>query len=713
MTWLDRLSIKSKLIVMLLTVSSCSILVTAYLGYQSGQVNLTDRVFSQLTSVRASKAYQIESYFKTIRNHIQTLSESPTTIEAIRDLSRAYSELEETELPTEFEERLTAYYQDLFLPRLSIAEKGSPVLDAFLPQTQVARYLQYHYIAANPNPVGKKHFLDSAKDNSEYSSLHSRYHPIFRNIIEKFGYYDLFLIDPQGTIVYTVYKETDFTSNLTDGAYDESNLARLVAAVRQAKQRDYAEIIDFKAYAPSYGAPAAFIAAPIFDRSDFIGVLAVQLPVNEINNVMTGNRKWQQDGLGKTGETYLVGRDYLMRSVSRFLTEKPTEYRQKLRSLGVDESTLKRIEQYDTSILETRVQTEATQKALMGKQGTQIIRDYRGISVLSSYAPLKIDGLEWAILSEIDLAEAYAPTYSFGRQVLISATLLMLLVTLLAMVMAYLFVKPIERLIASARRVAAGHLEPIAKLETGDEFGELAKSFNAVVRNLRERTESIAAKNRENEELLSSFFPSAIAKRLQRGERNIADNVANIAILSANLTGLSQLSDSLNASELAAILNDLVTGFDETAERYSIEKIKTTGDGYMAVCGLSVPYLDCDKRVVDFALEMLAIVRRYDRGRDWQLNIQIGIHSGDAIAAIVGKRKFTYDIWGKTIEIAECLKSACPQGTILVSEEVYRRLNDIYEFESASIIEGNGKSRLNAWQLKSIQKPIGNDSGKA
>jgi class 3 adenylate cyclase len=544
MHWLNRLSIKSKLIVMLLTVSSCSILVTAYLGYQSGQANLTDRVFSQLTSLRASKAYQIESYFKTIRNHIQTMSEDPAVVEAMKEFATAYAQLETTQVPTQF------------------------------------------------------------------------------------------------------------------------------------------------------------------DRSEFIGVLAVQLPVNEINNVMTGNRNWEQDGLGETGETYLVGRDYLMRSVSRFLEEKPEEYLKTLRSLGVDEPILKRIQQYKTSILETKVQTEATQQALTGKQGTRIVQDYRGISVLSSYAPLQIDGLEWAILSEIDLAEAYAPTYSFGRQVLISATLLMLLVTLLAMGLAYLFVKPIERLIESARKVESGQLDTIAKLESNDEFGELAKSFNAVVRSLRAQTELVEEKNRENERLLSSVFPAAIAKRLKRGEKDIAEIVPNVAILFANLTGFSNLSNSLGARELVTILNDLVTSFDETAEHYGIEKIKTIGDSYMAVCGLSVSYLDHDKRTVDFALEMLGIVRRFDRERGLQLNIRIGIHSGDAIAGIVGRNKFIYDVWGEAIEVANKLRLACLPGSILVSDEVYHRLDDLYEFERASTSEGNGKLALGAWQLKSIQKPV-------
>ncbi len=674
------------------------------MGYRSGQANLTERVFSQLTSLRASKAYQIESYFQTIRNHIQIMSEDPTVVDAMQEFTTAYSQLETTTVPAQFSRQLTNYYQNQFLPRLAIAEKGSPVLNAFLPETQAEQYLQYYYIAANPNPLGKKFFLNDARDNSQYSRVHARYHPIFRNIIQKFGYYDMFLINQKGTVVYTVYKETDFTSNLTTGPYNESNLARLVAQVRQAKQRDYASIVDFEAYAPSYGAPGAFIAVPIFKQSEFMGVLAIQLPADEINNVMTGNRNWERDGLGKTGETYLVGRDYLMRSVSRFLVENPAEYLKNLRSLGVDELVLKRIQQYKTSILENQLQTEASQQALAGKQGTRITKDYRGISVLSSYAPLQIDGLDWAILSEIDLTEAYAPTYSFGRQILISATLLMLLVTLLAMGLSYLFVKPINQLIKSARKVESGQLDTVAELNTDDEFGELTKSFNAMIYSLRTQTKLVEDKNRENEQLLLSVFPAAIAKRLKRGEQDIAENAVNVAVLFANLTGFSKLSESFNANELITILNDLVTSFDETAEHYGLQKIRTMGDSYLAICGLSKPYLDHDKRAIDFALEMLAIARRFKHERGFQFNVRIGIQCGDAIAGIVGRKKLIYDVWGDAVDQANELRLASAPGSILVSEEVYLRLEDLYEFEKVPPLESKSKVTLKAWQIQNVQK---------
>ncbi|OLP15772.1 adenylate/guanylate cyclase domain-containing protein [Leptolyngbya sp. 'hensonii'] len=703
MSFFRHLSIKSKLIVMLLAVSGCSILVTAYIGYQSGKSNLTDRVFNQLTSLRASKAYQVESYFKTIRNHIQTLSNDLTVTLAMQEFAATYQDMGAVQLPPSLDPPLTSYYRQEFLTRLAKVEKGIPVLDAYLPKDAASRYLQYQYIAANPHPVGKKHLLTQAKDGSAYSRIHARYHPIFREIIEKFGYYDLFLINLEGTIVYTVYKETDFTTNLTTGPYSDSNLARLVAEVRRAKEQGYARIIDFEPYAPSYQAPAAFIAAPIFHQSKLVGMLAIQLPVNEMNTVMTGNRNWERDGLGKTGETYLVGRDYRMRTVSRFLEEDPEGYAKTLRTLGVSETTIKRIRQYGTSILQQEVRTIAVEKALAGQQGTQIIQDYRGIPVLSSYAPLRIDDLEWVILSEMDLAEAYAPIYGFGHQVLVSATLLMLLVTLLAMGLAYLFVKPVNQIIATARQVEAGHLDAITFFETEDELGELARSFNSMVENLRAQTQFVEEKRQENEKLLLSLFPAAIARRLQRGEKEIAENVPNVTILFADLTGFSRLSAALPAEEVVAILNDIVTAFDEAAERYGVEKIKTIGDSYMAICGLSIPYLDHDRRAIDFAAEILLITRRFSHERGLSLNIQIGINSGDIVAGLIGRSRVLYDVWGDAVNIASALRETCPAGAILASDKVYNRLHDLYEFEPAGEVDTHGKAKIKAWKLKNVQ----------
>jgi hypothetical protein len=345
-----QLSIKSKLILMLLLVSGFSTLFTAVLGYKSGQINLTDRVYNQLTSVRASKASQIEAYFRHIENHTLTLSEDLSIVAAVQEFDAAYQQLGASALPPNSMQALEQYYRKEFLPRLDKFYSGIPILESYLVNTPASRYLQYHYIAANPNPVSRKQLLNGANDGTAYSRVHSLYHPIFRNIVSKFGYYDMFLINPQGQIVYTVFKETDFGSDLQNGPYRDSNLAGLIRQVIATKEKGFTELADFAAYAPSYGAPASFIAAPIYNGSRLVGVLAFQVPADEINNVMTGNQSWQKDGLGSTGQTFLVGSDSLMRSASRPHLDDPNAFLAQLRSRGFKEEAIARLRQYGTTM---------------------------------------------------------------------------------------------------------------------------------------------------------------------------------------------------------------------------------------------------------------------------------------------------------------------------------------------------------------------------
>ena len=216
---------------MLLLVSGFSTLLTAALGYRSGQINLTNRVFNQLTSVRASKGSQIEAYFRNIQNHTLTLSDDLSIVAAVQEFDATYQQLGATPLPPNAEQALERYYTKEFLTRLDKFNSGSPILESYMVKSPASRYLQYHYIAANPNPVSRKQLLDRASDGTACSRVHGLYHPIFRNIVSKFGYYDMFLINPQGQVVYTVFKETDFASDMRIGPYQGSNLAALIRQV--------------------------------------------------------------------------------------------------------------------------------------------------------------------------------------------------------------------------------------------------------------------------------------------------------------------------------------------------------------------------------------------------------------------------------------------------------------------------------------------------
>jgi hypothetical protein len=195
---LDRLTIQSKLLLMLLLASIFSILATGYIGYTSGTEALTQSRFNELINLRSAKVYQVQSYFQSIHNHIQTLSEDRTLSEAIKSFKATFNQLNTSStLPPMTTEMLTQFYRKEFIPRLQKNIDGVAILESYLPQTPASQYLQYHYMAANQNPVGGKSSLTEIEDESDYSKVHKRVHPIVRTIVKKFKYYDFFLIDAE------------------------------------------------------------------------------------------------------------------------------------------------------------------------------------------------------------------------------------------------------------------------------------------------------------------------------------------------------------------------------------------------------------------------------------------------------------------------------------------------------------------------------------
>ena len=208
-----------------------------------------------------------------------------------------------------------------------------------------------------------------------------------RQFLETFGYYDIFLVDnDSGRIVYSVFKELDFGTSLLNGPWAKTNFGEAFRKARDLEDPDGVVLVDYAQYIPSYSAPASFIASPVYDGKKKIGVLMFQMPLDRINSMMS-----ERAGLGETGETYLVGPDQLMRSDS-YLDPKT-------------HSVIASFKHPETG----KVATKAAVSALGGVSGTTIIKDYNGNPVVSAYTPVNVLGLTWALMAEIDVAEAFVP----------------------------------------------------------------------------------------------------------------------------------------------------------------------------------------------------------------------------------------------------------------------------------------------------------------
>lgn len=697
----NRLSIQSKLMTMLLAVSIGSIGVIAYVGYLSGRDAIRDTVVKQLRGLRASKASQIEGYFRDLRSEIGVLSDSPTGISAMRDFASSFALVlsESDAIDAARAGGLRQFYAREFAPRLAENIGANVNSDTFLPTSTLARYLQYEYIVNNPNKIGEKQKLDDAGDGTKYSAFHKQYHPIFSKIVEEFGYYDLFLIDNNGNVVYSVFKEVDFATSLTIGPHARSSLASVYKEA-QKQNSSYIAMADFSFYEPSYDDPAAFMATPIYSGTELLGVLAIQLPVNEINEVMTGDGNWRSDGFGETGETFLVGADERMRSDSRLLIESPERYYEAIREVSGQDG-IERIQSLETSVLNQRANSDAVKNALAGESNVaEGIVNYLGEEVISAYAPLDIRGVDWVILSEIDQAEIFQPITTFARRVLISAAGLVFVITLLSLWLARAFLRPVNLLGDGFKRLAKGHKEVTVPILASDELGELAKSFNHMVKKNRKTSELVFQKTQETESLLLNMFPASVAKRLKQGESAIADEAESVTVLFANILNFQQLTVDVKPKKAIEILNAVISALDDATETHGIEKIKTTGSEYLAVSGLSVARLDHAKRVIDFAVEAIRLVAQVNREWETDLKLRVGVHTGSLMAGTVGSQRLIYDVWGDTVVRAHYVQSAAEPNSIFVSKAVANSLIDIYELEPKADIVARDGGKISIFRVQ-------------
>jgi anti-anti-sigma regulatory factor/HAMP domain-containing protein len=237
---------------------------------------------------------------------------------------------------------------------------------------------------------------------------------------------------------------------------------------------------------------------------ELLGVLVFQLPLDRINDVMTSGAAWQATGLGESGESYLVGPDYRLRTESRFLVEDVEAYLTAIGEAGVPPATVRSIEAQGSAVGLQPVRTRGTELALGGETGVARFPDYRDVEVFSSFRPLSIPDLDWVLMSEIDAAEALSPVVAQRNRMLLWVALLLPLLGALAVWFAGNLTRPIRALSVTASQLASGDLEAQVEVDRGDEIGELAGSFEAMRVSLREL---IDRQNRSIEALSTPLIP--------------------------------------------------------------------------------------------------------------------------------------------------------------------------------------------------------------
>lgn len=523
-----KMLLGSSLLALVPVLLTSIILSTVSVDYSSNA--LEAQVQSQLVSLRETKKDQIEGYFQTVESQVLNMAASNATRELLREMPAAAAELmdEHYHQLAGMRQHVGEFYQREFANEFRKQNPGQTLDTTVLVRGMgdVAVLLQYLYLSNNRYPMGEKNKLVSLGNGSSYDALHGSTHPFLDDFVERFGYYDLFLVDTRGDMLYSVFKEVDFATNLRNGPYADSGIARVFNRAMSAAEGQIV-VEDFAPYLPSYNGAASFAAAPVFEHGKRLGVLIVQMPIDEINAIMTSGGLWADVGLGESGETYLLGQDRLARSMSRFLMEDPNGYLAMLRQLNVPRATVDMIAARQTNIGLQTIDTEGSRAALRGETGFAIFPDYRGVEVLSAYTPLNITGLNWVLMSEIDKDEAFAAVVEMRSNIIIWALVVTIAVFLFALAAGALFsnqiTRPVLRLVHTIEEIEQNSdLSRRIEHKAKDELGDMARSFNRMLEKLHHSMREVSGSTSQlaaaAEELSAITQETTRAVETQRSE---------------------------------------------------------------------------------------------------------------------------------------------------------------------------------------------------
>ncbi|NBX03706.1 MAG: methyl-accepting chemotaxis protein [Alphaproteobacteria bacterium] len=393
-------------------------------------------------------------------------------------------------------------------------------------------YLQTQYITKNPNEAGKKDMMDVAEgDNTTYGKLHAEHHPYLHEFLQEHGYYDIFIVDAEGNVVYTVFKELDFATNLLHGEWKDSDVAKVYRNIMAQKSAEEVSSSDYAPYPPSNNIPAGFIGRPIQDETGkYAGAFIYQLPIGDISKIFSN-----EENLGKTGVVHFVGADGLLRNDARFAKEPTT--------------------------LKEKDETIEAKLALQGKSGIDLdVTGKTGIPVVKSYTPYEFDGHKYALTFEMSRDEVYEYVVNARNNFVMIALAIVAVIAALGVFFARSITNAISKITAAMRQVADGDLTTdIPSLSRKDEIGSMAGALQVFKENgqamKQMEAEQEKLKQRAEEDRKKALHD--MASTFEANVKSVVDIVAAAAAeMDATSRSVAGISDN-NNKKLQKLTNEI------------------------------------------------------------------------------------------------------------------------------------------------------------
>jgi methyl-accepting chemotaxis protein len=609
--------------------------IVAVLAYGVAKNITESRVNAQLDSVRAVQTEALNAYAESLKNTLLQAAQLNQVVDATKSLIAEFPKLKSAKPspnPAANRDSLQRYYENEFSKEFAKKNGGQSANAAEifkkLPNETIAA--QQLYIAGNESPLGKKDTLANANDGSEYSRAHEKVHGLFGSLVKKFGIYDFFIVDPDtGFIVYTYFKELDFGTSLDDGPYAKTALAQAFEAMRKTNNSNRVWLSDFEKYLPSYNDQAGFMSVPIYDGEDQIAVLVMQVPVDQINKVMTFDKKWSNVGLGKTGQSFLVGKDQTSRSISRDAVENLADYVERSKNTSNDAAS-KEIELRTSDIGVRKTVSDGVERAINGEVVAATYSNWAGEPTLASFGPMKLLNQRFAMVTEMQESEALEPVASLLKKIALTAFATMILAAGIALYAAGKLTKivtnPLSRLKGTVDELQAGDFDARTKMQDKDEFGEFGRALDKL---LDDRVSQLNKMARENELLNNSVIDIMQAVGTIATSKDLSMKVP----VTEDVTGA--ISDALNllTEETSRVLRNVGTVSRDVAQA----TVAVKGQAELANQAATR-----EQREVEFAATELGTAARAlndiaERARLCNLSAEAAVlTTGGAMAIVVG-----------------------------------------------------------------------------
>lgn len=505
---LANLKISQKLPLLITVLAALSAGVTGYFIVQEASADALTASEKNLVGLGDAKTETLKNYLGSISEDLTVMAHSDYVRQALRDFKAGWADMTVNQT-----ERLQSLYIN--------------------PDNVPGR---------NPNPVGEKDKYDGPVEGTLYDQFHRTYHPWFHRVQQTREYYDIFLFDKSGNIVYTVFKELDFATNMNNGPWKDTDIANAFRAVRDHAEDGYQAFFDFRPYKPSYDVPASFIAQPILGPDgSFEGAIAFQMPISRINKIMNGGGSEQSgaDHASKIG-AYIIGADGLMRNDSVFAPEGTS------------------------TILKAKVTGPHIDAGLKGEEGYAVVPDYRGLQVASSYTPLDFLGTRWVILTEESLANIRAPINDMRNAALVTTLLILAVASVIGFFFSRRLAAPISAMTAAMGDLARGNFDvEIPGRERGDEIGTMAASVQVFKENGLE-AKRLKDAQEENERQAAIEKKKMMAELADRFDAEVGGSIQNLAVAAERLQGAARTMEN-TAREAQEASSSVASASEETS----------------------------------------------------------------------------------------------------------------------------------------------------